>query len=102
MSLNELLKSLQCEYLADLPERIETIHAHFESQNISALVEDFHKLKGTGKTYGFPKISELGERMEALLVSAPPKGLNAVPEALAELVHIHSESSSDMGLPVAS
>jgi len=90
MSLDELLKTLQKEYLSELPERIATIQSHVESKNIESLKEDFHKLKGTGKTYGLPEISELGEKMEALFIDCPARGFSKSSEALKILARIHS------------
>lgn len=89
MSLDDLLKSLQQEYLSELPDRINGIKSHLESKDATSLVEDFHKLKGTGKTYGIPEISELGEKMEHLLLSSPDKGLMQVSHAIDLLVEIH-------------
>jgi len=100
MSLDELLKNLQKEYLAELPARIETMHAHLENKDVTALIEDFHKLKGTGKTYGVAAISDVGARLEKILLEKGAKALDHVPEALAELVHIHSEHSQE-DLPLA-
>lgn len=89
MSLNDLLKSLQKEYLSELPPRIEGIREHLENKDIPSLVEDFHKLKGTGKTYGIPEISDLGEQMEQLLITCPAIGFSRVPHALEMLTEIH-------------
>lgn len=89
MSLNELLKSLQKEYLSELPSRIEDIKVHLEHKDIPALTEDFHKLKGTGKTYGIPEISDLGEQVEQLLLSCPAVGFSRVPHAIEILTEIH-------------
>lgn len=90
MSLGELLKTLQKEYLSELPERISVIDQHIKDQDIEALKEDFHKLKGTGKTYGIPEISELGEKMEGLFLDCPAKGFSKSSVALDILSRIHS------------
>lgn len=88
-SLNDLLKTLQVEYLAELPGRIEGIEAHVSRKDIPALIEDFHKLKGTGKTYGIPEISALGEKMEQLFISCPAQGFSRVGHAVSLLRSIH-------------
>ncbi|HAG91548.1 MAG TPA: hypothetical protein DCL41_06735 [Bdellovibrionales bacterium] len=89
MSLDDLLKQLQKEYLEEIPSRIEGIQSHVDAKNMDALKEDFHKMKGTGKTYGIPEITELGEKMESLFLACPAQGLSRVNEALAILSRIH-------------
>lgn len=89
MNLNDLLKSLQKEYLNDLPARIEGMKGHLIQMDARALMEDFHKLKGTGQTYGIPEISELGLKMEVLLNKFPEEGLKHAPAALDVLTEIH-------------
>jgi|FLYM01.1.fsa_nt_gi HPt (histidine-containing phosphotransfer) domain-containing protein len=94
MTLDELLKNLQIEYLSELPSRIEVIKSHVESKDVRALVEDFHKLKGTGKTYGIPEISVIGEKMEMLLIKSPEVGLVCVNEALKDLIEIQQSHAA--------
>ncbi len=94
MSLNDLLLKLQQEYLSELPFKIDGIKIHHQNGAIDALIEDFHKLKGTGKTYGIPEISELGEKMEGLLLSCPAIGFSQVPAAIELLVDIHHTRTS--------
>lgn len=70
--LNELLKSLQRDYLAELPAKIARIEAVLSppsGADPSALTDlrvAFHKLKGTGQTYGLPEVSELSACAEEL------------------------------------
>ena len=101
MSLNELLQSLQEEYLDELPSRIDGIKIHFINKDIQALTEDFHKLKGTGRTYGIPEISDLGERMEQLLLSCPAVGFSQVNQALDLLAEIHHTRTSGAPFEIA-
>ena len=35
------------------------------------LVDEFHNLKGTGKTYGFPEVSRISEKMESFGQRSP-------------------------------
>ena len=44
--------------------------------------ETFHKLKGTGATYGVPEISQLGQVVESLCVKYPADSELYVPTAL--------------------
>jgi HPt (histidine-containing phosphotransfer) domain-containing protein len=65
--LSELLSELKTDYLVKLPEKISVLKAHFHSHKWPELEEEFHKLKGTGKTYGFPDISVVCEKLELLI-----------------------------------
>ncbi|RME17688.1 MAG: Hpt domain-containing protein [Bdellovibrio sp.] len=82
MSIQNLLNQLKEEYIQELPQKIQTIQEH--KNNISLLRDDFHKLKGTGKTYGIPEISELAKHMEWITL-APPANFE---EALTKAIHL--------------
>ncbi len=64
--LSSVLADLKADYLRDLPRKIERLRTLTEANNWAALYDEYHKLKGTGKTYGFPEISQLCERLEHL------------------------------------
>lgn len=67
MSLDELMKGLQKDYLAGLPEKIINLETLTEQGNWRALQGEYHKMKGTGKTYGIPELSIIAELTEAKL-----------------------------------
>jgi len=64
--LSRLLSDLKKEYLITLPEKIEKLRSLTEKEKWIEIQEEYHKLKGTGKTYGFPEISTLSEQLETL------------------------------------
>lgn len=62
--LKKSIQHLIPEYLKNRKEDIQRIRHALEKRNFSA-IEDFgHKMKGSGKCYGFEKISMLGLRIE--------------------------------------
>lgn len=71
MSLEDLLKSLQQEYLQALPAKIANIRGLADKGAPGDLKDAFHKLKGTGKTYGFPEITDLAALVELLCETKP-------------------------------
>lgn len=89
--LEAMMKELQGEYLDSLPQKVLEIELALKKKNVAELREDFHKLKGTGKTYGFPEISELSELMEILLIEQPEVSSRIVPEAIGILKDIYRE-----------
>lgn len=68
MNLDEILKELQKNYIKTMPTKLESMSKCAEQKNYQALREEFHKIKGTGKTYGLPEVSDLGAVFEDLLI----------------------------------
>lgn len=64
--LNQILAELKVEYLASFPQKIQKLKALTQSKDWTQLAEEYHKLKGTGKTYGFPEVSTICEKLETL------------------------------------
>ena len=70
MNFDEMMAELRTEYLATFPQKFLEIEAHLSAADFSRLRDDFHKLKGTGKTYGIPEISELCAITEKICLNA--------------------------------
>lgn len=84
-----MLKSLQADYLASIPAKIKEIEQFIAAANGDALREAFHKLKGTGKTYGLPEISELGAAVERICIDRPASAVPASTLAVGLMNAIH-------------
>jgi HPt (histidine-containing phosphotransfer) domain-containing protein len=95
--LSTLLKELKQDYLAALPMKIAKIESLHQNQQLKALRDEFHKLKGTGKTYGVPEISLLGEAVEKLCDFHQDELTWVIPSALNLLHKIYQvqQSQSD-------
>ena len=61
---DEIMKELRVEYLEGFPDKFHLMRNFFDGQDWYSLELEFHKLKGTGTTYGVPEVSELCELME--------------------------------------
>lgn len=84
--LKNVLDDLKTDYLKSLPAKIDKLKQLSSSKNWSELSEEYHKLKGTGKTYGFPEITLICEHMEKLIIkkdNALNNSLNDNPFTLA-------------------
>ena len=64
--LTDVLQDLKKEYIHSFPQKLDKIEKLTSDENWPELADEYHKLKGTGKTYGFPQISTLCEKMEAM------------------------------------
>ena len=53
--------------MAALPVKLKKIKDLTQAKELELLREEYHKLKGTGKTYGFPDITIVCAKLESLL-----------------------------------
>ncbi|MGZ3723603.1 MAG: Hpt domain-containing protein [Bdellovibrionales bacterium] len=94
MSFEEMMKSLQREYLSSIPEKIKVIEGQILTSDTSNLRESFHKLKGTGRTYGLPEVSELGAIVELICIEHPVNSVKAGEIAAAILRDVYKTRSA--------
>jgi HPt (histidine-containing phosphotransfer) domain-containing protein len=59
-----LIEELRAHFRASSAARIAEMRTLLESGESGALLRHFHAFAGMGGTYGFPRVSELGERGE--------------------------------------
>ena len=71
--IDDLFVELKKEYLATFQEKQELIKIAWAEHDRDKLENEFHKMKGTGRTYGLPEISVLGGMMELLCKENHPK-----------------------------
>jgi hypothetical protein len=94
MSFEELLEELRKGYLASMPDKIANIERLWEARELQLLETEYHKLKGTGRTYGLPEVSQLGMALERLCEIAPHTLANAIPLSLKLMAWIQTERES--------
>jgi HPt (histidine-containing phosphotransfer) domain-containing protein len=102
MNFDQMMAELRVEYVASLPDKIKALEQHFAALDLEKIRDDFHKLKGTGKTYGIPEISELGEVCEKLCLKPTVKPDAFVGDALKLLREIHAARLSNQAMDVRS
>ena len=66
VDIENLMKELRQTYLDGLPEKLQSLSDLKDQKNWSELENEFHKLKGTGRTYGLPEVTRIGELMEKI------------------------------------
>jgi HPt (histidine-containing phosphotransfer) domain-containing protein len=93
LSLEQILADLKREYLAGIPSRVATIREHLSLGDAAVLEEDFHKIKGTGMTYGVPELSKIGELGETICRDRQQQITLAVPVLLDLISSIHESRS---------
>ncbi len=87
-SLQEILAGLQKTYLASMPDKVTNINALWKAGELEKLETEYHKLKGTGRTYGLPEFTFLGEILERICMLDPKSLPTAVPLSLTLLTRM--------------
>ena len=82
--VDELFQQLRREYLSESEERLAELRAGlsgFQNRNPGALASlktHFHRLAGSGGSYGFPEISALAKEAELWVATGPAPDETAV------------------------
>ncbi len=89
--LAQQLRALRKEYLADSTQRVEELRRIFvrlsrgEQAALGELRQAFHRLAGSGGSYGFPQVSarsregeRLAQRLASLTAPIPPADLTTL------------------------
>lgn len=107
--LNDALAELRREYLFDAPGRLAELRkdvAAFraaESDAVLSLSRRFHKLSGSGGSYGFPEISEIARGGERWLKTETPMPSDPAAARLEEIVDrlaaAFDTAARELGLP---
>ena len=107
--LNTALAELRREYLFDVPGRLAELRkdvAAFragETDAVQSLIGRFHRLSGSGGSYGFPEISEIARGGERWLKTELPAPGEVAAKRLEELVDrlaaAFDAAARELGLP---
>jgi HPt (histidine-containing phosphotransfer) domain-containing protein len=94
MNFEQMMADLQKEYLASFPEKLLELDVLIAAENHDEIKNFFHKLKGTGRTYGFPEVSDLGAVLEGICENSPDAGAEAAKKGKLVLKAIHTNRLS--------
>lgn len=89
LSIEALMNELRQEYIQALPAKLQKIEEIGSQGDIEALENEFHKMKGTGRTYGLPEVSLVAAAAEARLKAQGSAPQSWLPEVLSLLKAIH-------------
>ncbi len=85
----QLLATLKKEYLDTIPQKIAEIESYLTKKDVESLLNVFHKLKGSGKTYGVDDISVIGQKVEDEIIKNSKIALKLIPDAISTLKEIY-------------
>jgi diguanylate cyclase (GGDEF)-like protein len=106
---DDSIVELRRNYLRDAPERLTELRKDLaafragESDALASLRQRFHRLAGSGGSYGFPGVTEVARRMEQRILATPPPTLDDADlfdQAIRDL-HIAFDSvATDLDMPM--
>jgi hypothetical protein len=82
--VDELFRALRREYLSEGRDRLAELRADLTAFRdgspgaVAALKTHFHRLAGSGGSYGFPDVSAIAKKTELWLGTGPPSGSETV------------------------
>jgi len=71
--LNDLFAELKTEYLESFAEKIQVIEQMWQAKDRESLTNEYHKIKGTGLTYGVQEMTDIAEIVEDLCHQKSPQ-----------------------------
>lgn len=105
-ALDDAMLELRREYLAEFPERLEELRddiAAFRAlrpEAAASLKNRFHRLAGSGGSYGFPAISVIAREMEQWMAAKPAPGeAPRLDEAVDRLATLFRQEQARMQRP---
>lgn len=108
-SVDAVFVILQREYLADAPARLADLRKDLaafrtgEPDALESLRRRFHQLAGSGGSYGFPRVTEIGRSMEHRILTPPPLTVNdadLIEQAIQDLKQAFDQAGVDFAEPV--
>ncbi len=106
--LDEAMASLQREYLREAPARLADLRKDLaafragEPDALESLRVRFHRLAGSGGSYGFPRVTEIARAMEERILTEPkptPQEADHFEQAIGDLKVALDDTAVDPVLP---
>ncbi|MDD5089068.1 MAG: Hpt domain-containing protein [bacterium] len=98
-TIDSMLSGLRRSYLEALPGKLETLKQAVATLDFAELIRIGHQLKGSGRSYGFAPISDLGARIEQAAYDRRQALLEPILIEFRELIQQLSEVSEPMEKP---
>jgi HPt (histidine-containing phosphotransfer) domain-containing protein len=62
--VHSVIEQLRGAYLRSLQQKLQALHHAVAARDFNGVAAHAHQLKGSGKSYGFPEISDIAARIE--------------------------------------
>lgn len=92
MNFDDMMKQMRIKYLEEASSKVSELQTLVDQKNFTGLESFFHKLKGSGASYGLPEFSEFGAKYELKAKNSElsDSELNALVKELEALCDTHS------------
>jgi diguanylate cyclase (GGDEF)-like protein len=107
---DEVFLALQRDYLREAPARLAELRKDLaafragEPDALESLRQRFHRLAGSGGSYGFPRITDVGRAMEHRILTpplpVPQQDADLFEQAIQDLKVAFDSAHVDVGLPM--
>jgi diguanylate cyclase (GGDEF)-like protein len=103
------LLTLQRDYLRDAPERLAELRKDLaafrqgEPDALESLRQRFHRLAGSGGSYGFPRVTEVSRDMEHWILTSPfptPQQADRFEQAIHDLRTAFDAAANELDMPL--
>ena len=105
----EAFAALKRDYLRDAPERLAELRKDLaafragEQDALESLRQRFHRLAGSGGSYGFPRVTEVSRAMEERLLTPPaptPADADRFDQAIHDIRDAFDNEASTLDMPM--
>ncbi len=106
--LDESFLSLQHDYIREAPARLAELRKDLaafragESDALESLRQRFHRLAGSGGSYGFPRVTEVSRAMEHRILTPPAPTVHEAEtfeQGIHDLKEAFDTAAVDVGMP---
>jgi diguanylate cyclase (GGDEF)-like protein len=106
--LDDSFLELQQDYIREAPARLAELRKDLlafragEADALESLRQRFHRLAGSGGSYGFPRVTDISRAMEHRILTPPAptvRDAEMFEQALRELKDAFDDAAVDVGLP---
>ena len=106
---DEALASLKRDYLRDAPERLAELRKDLaafragEQDALDSLRQRFHRLAGSGGSYGFPRVTEVARAMEERILTGPRptvEDADQVEQAIHDIRDAFDDEANTLDMPM--
>ena len=106
---DEVFLALQRDYLREAPARLAELRKDLaafrsgEPDAVESLRQRFHRLAGSGGSYGFPRVTDVGRAMEHRILTPPvptPQDADLFEQAIQDLKAAFDSAAVDLGMPM--
>jgi diguanylate cyclase (GGDEF)-like protein len=108
LDADDPMLELQHEYIREAPARLAELRKDLaafragEPDALESLRQRFHRLAGSGGSYGFPRVTEVSRAMEHRILTPPAPTIREADifsKAIHDLEDAFNTAASDVGLP---